>query len=339
MSVLSMPDEPRSDDLLAWLRAREVVNGGGFSLNTSVLLAHAISGDGGAVRALAAQAAAPAWGRRTDAEQAIEALIGSRDRPAVLSAFGVGSPESLAFGGTTPAERLLGLRLLWRAGDDITPCLGDDSTMVARKAYDLLRDEAEPDPELLTMVQERRPGHLWALAVLHDLDYEIRPMWEELGSPRVEVAGVPPDVREAIVRQYAPGERDTDPRWLIEAALLAPVNDRDELEEKRLRLARGALAAAGLEPEEPLSAGDASGQGEGTFHTITTNAGPVSVSTLGPFFRFRNDDARIRTALQDAGFRNIDAELGAVECNGLHVYFFARRGPLQVNDLLFYWQD
>ncbi|MEU8804262.1 hypothetical protein [Spirillospora sp. NPDC048819] len=189
------------------------------------------------------------------------------------------------------------------------------------------------------MVQERRPGYLWALAVLHELCCEIRPMWEELGSPRVEVPGIPPDVREAIVRQYAPGERDTDPRWLIEAALLALSENRDELEEQRLHLAIRALAAAGLEPGEPLSAGDAYRQGEGTFHIITTNAGMISVSTLGPFFRLRNDNARGRTALRDAGFRHIGAELGATEFTGLHVYFFGRRDPLPVNDLLFYWQD
>lgn len=80
-----MPDQPGSDDLLAWLRNCEIADRPGLSLNTSILLAHAISGDGGAVEALSAQAAAPSWGKRNDAEHAIEALIRSQGYSAVLT--------------------------------------------------------------------------------------------------------------------------------------------------------------------------------------------------------------------------------------------------------------
>ena len=51
------------------------------------------------------------------------------------------------------------------------------------------------------------------------------------------------------------------------------------------------------------------------------------------------ESPRVTAALQAAVFRSIDARLAGTVFTGLHVYFFGRRDPLAVNDLLFYWQD
>jgi hypothetical protein len=180
-------------------------------------------------------------------------------------------------------------------------------------------------------------GHLWALAVLHRRGHPIRTAWEALGPPQVDLPTVPTDVRQAIVREYAPGQRDTDPRWLLEAACLEPATAPDE--EELLHRAAGALTAADLHPQAPISAHDEYQQGDSSYYAIRTSAGTVEVSTLGPFFQVADDDARAITALRTAGFRHIDRELGGTEISGLHVYYFGERKPLWVADLLFFWQD
>lgn len=340
VEALNVPGRPYRDAL----RARVVERGNSFiaeRLNPRALLDEAASGDAVALRLLTVLAASPWKGRQAAGERAIDELIERHGLDAVLAMFEAGSPDALARSALRPAERLLGLRLLRRAGGDVSSCLGDESPMVSRTAYDLLSDGYGDDSTLLTMVREGRPGYLWALPILHRRGHDIRPLWEGAGSPRVEVPGVPPDVREAIVRRYTPGQRGTDPRWLIEAALLdppPPPGELYDLREERLDAARQALADAGLRPGEPVPAGRSEGSGEGTYHVIATEAGKVWVSTLGPYFRFEGD-ARVKTALQDAGFRHIDPELGETRFTGLAVYFFGSREPLSVGNLLFYWQD
>jgi hypothetical protein len=168
-------------------------------LGSWTLLADAKSGDAQALGLLTVLASAPWEYMRAEGEEAIEELIGLRGLPAVLAMFGADSPEELARSGTYPAQRLLGLRLLWRANGDITFCLGDDSAIVRRMAYDLLAGGHGGDGALMAMAEEGRPGYLWALALLYRRGHDIHPLWEALGSPRVEVLAVPPDVWEAIV--------------------------------------------------------------------------------------------------------------------------------------------
>ncbi|XVQ11415.1 hypothetical protein ACQP1W_02215 [Spirillospora sp. CA-255316] len=343
LGALSVPGRPHSEELLAWLRARD---GGSetepYDLDAAIALARAELGDLSAARRLALLAADPWTHRRKVGERAVDVLVESQGLEALLGALGAGSPEALAVDGASPADRLLGVRLAWRSGGDVTPALADASTMVARKAYELLgKAEDGEDGPLLAMVQERRPGHLWALAVLHRRGHSIRSMWEALGSPRIELPGVPPDVREAIVRQYTPGQRDTDPRWLVEAAVLEPVPDPWDADfvEERLDRAVEALAAADLDPQEPVAAGEHEGTGSGTYDLIKTRTGWIMLSTLGPFFAGTGADQRAITALRAAGFHYIDPALAEIRFEGLHVYFFGDREPLTIKDLLFYWQD
>jgi hypothetical protein len=341
LAVLSAASGPHTDELLAWLRAQERRLGDPnqpHGLDEAILRARGRMGDTSAAVPLATLAADPWSHRRRVGEQAIEALIQLRGLPAVLAALGVDSRRALAISADSPAQRLLGLRLEHRAGADITSSLADTSTMVARKAYELLAETGGDAAALVDLVDQRRPGHLWALAVLHRRGHPIRDRWEALGPPRVELPGVPADVRRAIARAYTPGQRDTDPRWLLEAACLEEP-DRPDQQELGQR-ATGALTAAGLHPQEPVSVGEAQQQGKGTYYIIRTSAGELWVSTLGPFFHpARSAGARVVTAMRRAGFQHIDAELGRTRFDGLHVYFFGAREPLSVRDLLFYWQD
>ncbi|GAA4091811.1 hypothetical protein [Actinomadura miaoliensis] len=339
LDILSVSGRPGSDEVFRWLREQEASlrERWPYGFADKVLAERARLGDISAARPLAVLAAEPWRHRRVAGEESIDALVEAHGLPAVLAEYGADSPETLATRGSSVAERLLGLRLLWRRGGDITASLADDSVLVARAAYELMAGTSGDDDALLAMVEERRPGHLWALAVLHRRGHDIRAAWEALGPPRVELPGVPSDVRKAILREYTPGQRGTDPRWLLEAACLEP----EGADEDVLRRAVDELDAAGLRPEKPRPAAEHQGVGSGTYHVIATTAGKVRVSTLGPFFSLigEHEDARVITAMRAAGLRHIDGDLAATRFTGLHVYYFGAREPLDVGTLLFYWQD
>ncbi|QFG23625.1 hypothetical protein [Actinomadura sp. WMMB 499] len=340
LGALSEPGRPHSAELLDWLRRRDGREDERWILAAAVIPAARVRlGDVSAARSVAELAANPWTFLRARGERIVDELIDRCGLPGVLAEFGADSVETLAFRGASVEERLLGVRLRWRAGGDIAPALADGSRTVARTAHDLLADagDAAPDTDgpLWRMVRDRAPGHLWALAVLHRRGHDIRAAWEAAGSPRVEVPGVPPDVRAAIVRRFAPGQRDTDPRWLIEAGLVEP--DPDGRAEADLDRAVRALAAAGLEPREPRGAGPFHGSGHGTYHVVELAEGRVQVSELGPYFACLRDGPS--AVMRAAGFTRIDGDLAETVIDGLHVYFFGDRDPLRVHDLLFYWQD
>ena len=173
--------------------------------------------------------------------------------------------------------------------------------------------------------------------MLHRRGIDIAPIWRALGAPRVPLDGVPDDVRLAIVRQYAPGQRQTDPRWILEAACVALPPEPNPLEQ--LQRAVDALTVCGLHPEEPVEAGDVYQQGSGTYHQIAVDGGNVQISTLGPFASIDTEAPGADAALASAGFRSVEATLGPIIVAGLHVYHFGAREPLTVGELLFYWQD
>lgn len=304
---------PLSEELLTWLRTAD-----DHRIELAVLRTRARFGDATAVPDLVRLMASEWHHRRIVAEQGID-MLGQR---AVLDALGFDSALSLMLFGPTPEARVLGVR--W-ADPDITQALADEERMVAREAYDRLADVSDNDDELVRMVDDRAPGHLWALAVLAARGEPIDDQWAALGRPRVDVPGLPDDVRAAILRQYAPGTRATDPRWLLEAACLP---DR-ELEDV---LTEALTALTPYRPGSPVTAGEHHQQGEGTYHVVETTAGRVLVSTLGRFYQAENIPAL-------PGFRRIDDTLGGIVVSGLPVYFFGRREPLTVHDLVFYWQD
>jgi hypothetical protein len=100
-----------------------------------------------------------------------------------------------------------------------------------------------------------------------------------------------------------------------------------------------ALSLAGLAPRAPVPCGPLHGSGDGTYHVVDHDRSAVRVSTLGRFVAGDDDDGPARAALETAGFRWIDRDLGNVRVDGLHVYHFGDRGPRDVETLLFYWQD
>lgn len=332
MELLATQGRAHSPVLLAWLQAQEGTDQS-YGMDVAILRARAALGDVSAIASLS-ELAADAWThRRTAGEAALDALIEQAGQQVVLAALGAPAAELLAFEQQRPmSARLLGVRLVHRAGGDVTPALGDPSVIVAQRAA-AIATEAGQDEALWARVHGRLPGQLWALVVLQRRGLDVKAEWVALGSPRVELAGVPDEVREAIARHYVPGERETDPRWLLEAAFLPPHEALDEAE--LLSRAERALLGANLRPEPPVSAGEEHQQGSGTYSTIHTAVGAVLISSLGPFF---SADAPIE-ALSNAGFRYIDASLSGTVFAGLHVYFFGRREPLCVHDLLFYWQD
>lgn len=338
ITALDVADTPSSHVL----RAAAVEHGNYYvaqRLGARELRQRATRGDAQALQLLTVLASAPWTRMRRAGEAAVDELIESHGLDAVLTMLGAPTPRFLARSADHPALRLLGLRLLHRSGDTITACLGDDAAVVRRATHDLLRDGYGDDAELWALAEQRAAGHLWALALLHARGHEIRPMWQALGAPAIEVPGVPNAVREAIVRHYTPGQDDTDPRWLIEAALLPPLpGSATQRADERLDVAIEELTRAGYAPEEPVPAGRAWGSGRGTYHVITTDHGQIRLSTLGPFYD-REGDNRIVPALADAGFRHIDAELAAIIIPRLAVYYFGAREPLPVATLLFYWQD
>ena len=327
LGLLTATDGPHIDALLSWLRSEPGKHSG--RLRPAVLRARAQLGDLTAVDRIV-ELAADAWAaEREVGEQSIDLLI---ETHGIRAVFGVDSTHELMVDDVA-ARRLLGVRLQQRSGGDLSAALADSENMVARAAYEWLTDDPRTTDTLLAMVSQRAPGFLWALATLAAQGHSILEQWTELGTPLIELPGVPPDVRAAILRRWTPGQRDTDPRWLLEAACTQPVHWPEE--GVLLDRAMSVLTTAGLQPQAPRSAGDEYQQGAGTYYIIDTTAGWVQVSTLGPFFRASDQDAI------DAmnGFRHIDDQLAATIFAGLSVYHFGDREPLPIRDLLFYWQD
>jgi hypothetical protein len=346
-------DAPGGDELLEWLRGEEGREQP-HSFADAMLAARARRGDLSAATALSWLAADEWQSPREIGERGLDTLIDIHGLTRVLDELGAPSLASLALAGACPADRLLGVRLLHRSGGDVSAALADVDVVVAHRAHLLLAEsERRNDAVLHALIAA---GHkvvagglgtstpsgaagacLWALSVLHRRGVDIAPTWRSLGAPRVPLGDVPNDVRLAILREYAPGQRQTDPRWTLEALCveLPPAPDAVA----QLQRALAALKGCGLHPEAPVEAGDFHQQGAGTYHRIAVDGGYVQVSTLGPFVTIDTEASAAEAALVDAGFRCVDAALGRLTVAGLHVYSFGAREPLTVEELLFYWQD
>jgi hypothetical protein len=321
------------EDLLPWLRHEDRRQERSYGVPEAVLKARGVLGDRTAVRDLAALAASP-WPRmRILGEAGLDALVARYGVDAVLAEVGDERPE----------DRTFRIRMRHRAGEDVTDGLADPDHGVAYLAQSLVCDA-----DRLRAYLDEAPtteARLWAADALHRVTgdgAETRAIDDGLGRPRVEVAGLDDELRGAIVQAYAGRcERDSDPRWRIEALCAEPLprTDRDE----RLRRATAALTAAGLAPSAPVSCGEYHQQGGGTYHVIRCGRDEFFLSTLGRFATDSDadpDNARaVREALEGAGFRWIDDTTGAIRVTGLSVYHFGSREPLSVDTLLFYWQD
>ncbi len=316
-------------ELLPWLRHEDRRHETSYGVPEAMLKARGLLGDRTAAGELATLADSPWPRRRVVGEAGLDALVDRYGVEAVLAGLGDARPEDRAFRVRTRA----------RAGEDVTDALADPDRGVAHLAQSLL-----VDTDRLRAYLDEAPtteARLWAAYALHRLTddaTETRAIDEELGRPRVAIPGLDDELRRPIVHEYAPRcQRQSDPRWRIEALCAEPPVLPDE--DEQLSRATAALTAAGLAPEPPVSCGQDHQQGRGTYHVIRFGGSHVLISTLGPFATGHDADPAARRTLESAGFRWIDETTGAITVTDLCVYYFGDRGPLTVETLLFYWQD
>ncbi|KJS52391.1 hypothetical protein VM98_31730 [Streptomyces rubellomurinus subsp. indigoferus] len=320
-------------ELLPWLRHEDRAGEGAYGMREAFLKARGVLGDLDALPGLAAVAAGPWPHRRETGEAGLDALVARYGPAAVLAELGEGP-------GSRFEDRLARVRLRHAAGQDVTDALADPDHAVAHRAAELA-----DDPAALRGLLAGQPTvdtALWALWALHRLTgdtAETRAGYRRLGSPRVEVPGLPEDVRRAVLHEYAGTcERDTDPRWRVEALCTEPPAPVDV--DGQLRRAVEVLTAEGAEPKEPVSAGEDNQQGDGCYHVIYHHEDvSLFVSTLGPFVHGDEGEEILRGPLERAGLRWIDDAVTETVVAGLCVYYFGERVPLKVDTLLFYWQD
>ncbi|MBT2442898.1 hypothetical protein J7E93_22875 [Streptomyces sp. ISL-36] len=331
-------------ELLPWLRHEDRQHEDSYGMPEAILKARGMLGDRSAVRGLAALAASPWPRRQAVGEAGLDALVTRYGVEAVLADVGDEQPE----------DRVFHVRMRHRAGEDVTDALADPDRGVAYLTQSLLSDT-----DRLRAHLDEAPtteAKLWTAYALHRLTgdaAETRAIYDMLGRPRVEVAGLDDELRSTIVHEYAGGcERNSDPRWRVEALCTEPPPRPDQ--DEQLRRATATLTAAGLAPKPPVSCGEHHQQGGGTYHVIECGEGFESgeggeggeyelfISTLGRFATAgpgADIDLVARRALESAGFRWIDDSTGAIRVTDLCVYYFGRREPLSVDTLLFYWQD
>ncbi|MFG2981742.1 hypothetical protein ACGFYQ_10865 [Streptomyces sp. NPDC048258] len=318
-------------ELLSWLRHEDRQQDSAYGMAEAVLKARGALGDLTAAGALATLAFSPWRHRRETGEAGLDELAARYGFEAVLAELGEARPE----------DRSIGVRMREHAGEDVTGALADPDRGVAYRAQALMTDSERLRGYLAEA--PTKEAKLWAVYALHRLTddaAETRRLYEALGRPRVEVAGLDEELRAAIVHEYGQWcEERSDPRWRIEALCTEPPTGPEPAE--RLLRATTALTAAGLAPKPPVSCGEANRQGDGTYDVIGygESGGEVHISTLGRFAADHDDDPAVRRALESAGFRWIDHEVGSIQVTDLGVYYFGSRDPLDVHTLLFYWQD
>ncbi|MFI8826527.1 hypothetical protein [Streptomyces sp. NPDC053431] len=321
---------PGRTELLPWLREVERRGeDGAYGVAEAALKARGLLGDRTAARALATLAASPWQGRRETGEAGLDGLVAHHGADAILAELGEDRPE----------DRRFALLTRHRAGRDVLPYLADPDRGVAHLAESLVTD-----PDGLRALLAEAPGPetaVRAACALHRLTgdaAETRRIDERIGRPRTGVEGLDEELRRVIVHAYAPWcERQSDPRWRLEALCTEPPGRPDP--DGQLARATAALTAAGLAPGPPVAAGDHHQQGEGTYHVIPCGDEDVRISVLGRFATGHDDRHPARRALEEAGFRWIDGATGGIRVTGLCVYYFGGREPLDVDSLLFYWQD
>lgn len=370
------------EQALTWLRDQSSAQLP-YGMDEALTLARCKLGDTTVALSLAELTYDPWSHRSVIAERALAALLRARGLAALLDEFGVTSLSELATSGFCAEARYLGLDLLRREGqtdlEALITALEDEDIAVAQRAARDLQGSQITEATLLE-VFDRHRDHLraaakarppltgrpaaacWALVILgrrHTKSAEAgeeplpsRPpeLLERLGSLgslgdcEVPLPSIPRDVRAAILCEYLPGERTTDPRHILEGLALDldgldGLDDLDALSEFPQQ-ARRALLAAGLSAGEPTPIGAVNGQGGGSYELLEVGDGQLALCTFGPFARAtRPVSERATTALESAGFRVVDDDLAALVFEGLPVYFFGDREPLSVQDLLFYWQD
>ncbi|MCX4751052.1 hypothetical protein OG455_37070 [Kitasatospora sp. NBC_01287] len=330
-ALLDALAEQAGTGLLPWLQHEDQRHSRSIGMPEAFLKARGVLGDRTATAELATLANDP-WRHQH--------VVGAAGLDALIARYGLAALLADLGDLQRPEDRVLRTRVRHLTGEDVTDMLADPDRAVAHHAQSLLSD-ADRLREYLGGAPTTE-AKLWAAYALHRLTGDTartRAIYDTLGRPRVEVAGVDEELRKAIVHQYGHRcQRQSDPRWRIEALCTEQPEPTDQ--DEQLRRATTALLAADQAPQPPLSCGQYHQQGDGTYHIIRFGgARPLLVSTLGRFVTAQDADPAIRRALESAGFRWIDATTGAIQVTGLCVYHFGAREALDVRTLLFYWQD
>lgn len=308
--------------LLPWLRA--ATGEQSYGMREAILGARGAAGDLAAAPAVVALAHDPWPHRRALGEAAIAALVARHGAAAV----------DARLDGALPEVRVFRLRTL---GADLLHGLADPDPRVAEVACELAVAREDLDDDTLRDQVIAGPSvtaRAWAAVALARRGRAIRELWAAIDAPRIELPGLPAEVRTAILREYEPST-GTDPRWIVERALLdAPSYD----DQPDLERALAALRDGGFAPGPATPIGEVEQQGEGSYRVIALqdSTDAIAISTLAPFVR---GSERARAVLEAAGLRWIDDALGSLRVLGYNVYYFGKREPLDVGTLLFYWQD
>jgi len=313
--------------LLPWLRAsgeQSSLLTWPYGMREAILGARGAAGDLAAAPALVALAHAP-WRHGSAVGEAGVAALVARHGAAVVDA---------RLDGALPEVRVFRLRTL---GADLLHGLADPDPRVAEVACELAVAREDLDDDTLRDQVIAGPSvtaRAWAAVALARRGRAIRELWAAIDAPRIELPGLPAEVRTAILREYEPST-GTDPRWIVERALLDAPSYDDQADLER---ALAALRDGGFAPGPATPIGEVEQQGEGSYRVIALqdSTDAIAISTLAPFVR---GSERARAVLEAAGLRWIDDALGSLRVLGYNVYYFGKREPLDVGTLLFYWQD
>ncbi|MEZ4294315.1 MAG: hypothetical protein R3B70_05015 [Polyangiaceae bacterium] len=359
LDVLARAGRTESVPALRRLRAEiDAMQSPPYGLGDAVVSACARLGDiEAAVAALRLRY--DAWThRRHTGEAAVQALQERVGTLGLARAFGAADASAEELGGLSRRHPEAVVR---RWAIDVAPAdapwltetLGDEEWVVAEGAEAaILRGGPAVGESLRALAREAGAApEVRARAILALLrrgqEEEARSLWSAFEDGRIELIGVPDAIRRAVLHHYLPGQRGTDPRWVLEGELDLGIDlhteryaGPDEAPEQILAAARQALEQAGFTSGKATPIGFIRQQGDGTYCHLETSAGVLEISELGRFVATEEDlPARARESLKQAGFLFVEGALAADFFDGLNVYFFGRREPLSIYNLLFYWQD
>ena len=299
--------------------------------------------------------------RRRRGEEAVKALEEKVGIESLARAFGGAGGTTGTFADLAALARSHPEPVVRRWAVDVAPvdapwlpaALGDPEWVVAEGAHAaLLRCTSVVEEPLRLLASDPvAPPVVRGRAILallrRGLREEAKELWEGFAERHIALPGIPSVVRRTVLHCYLPGERGTDPRWLLEGELDQGIDldieregGPDEPADVILEAARQALKQAGCPAGEATPIGTVHQQGGGTYVHLQVAGGFIEVSELGRFISAEltlPDGAR--ESLEQAGFLFVEAPLATQVFEGLGVYFFGRRNALDVYDLLFYWQD
>lgn len=330
--------------LIAWLQSQSGIDGG-YGFTEQVFAARAALADVSVAPELVILASDASTRRSACGLDALEALGARVGDDAILNELGYATHHEIARSAPRFEERLHGVRALQDAGEDITVFLADPSRVVARHVFDALADSDvdESVTRRLAETAQSQEARAWAALLLCRGGMSAAETMAFLEQPLVPLPGVPEDIRHAILREYVPGQRETnsrhlrpretDPRWLLERATLpdVPSAELDARTDARLERLMAALEELGLKPVSPISAADAWQLVPGTYLEIAIPGSAwLWLSTLGPFVVDQEDTPpEIRAAVEACGLTWVEEYDQTV--NGL----FSKSGGLDVGQLLF----